>query len=441
MQIKDQVKQGVSSIVETVSSRYHSSIKINKIDTDLSDIANIGRPCAFPESIDPGQQMYKFFTSKMNIIDLIPCSYKINFNNPENGLKGYLPQINYETDYYNLCDYYGLPGVYGLRLYGTDDTMAADSFSNKTKPNFFQSGVNKASGAMQNFQDILSSLDSKASDDITTFASETINSFIPTVGNDKITGLLKNSVTLLADVVGAGHKISLPGIWSDSTFTPNFTTTLKLVSPYGHPSAVKEFIIKPLMYLLLLTTPGSNDGVSYGRPLFCTIQGYGLATIPLGQISDITLRRGGANSSFNIYRQPLTIDVNIQFSNLVEGFSHMNIDKATNVPADIYNNSDQFGDSIPTFDRISVNTIDSFMGSLYPRPGVARECDFKVSGTKSNFIASASNKNKEEPSSLANAPVTGTAEASVNISSQEQTSNIMDESQKTNTDPNMVFFV
>jgi len=441
MPIQNQIKQGVSTIIESVTTRYTSDSTINNSG---KAVAEIGRPCSFPESIDTGQEMYKYFTSIMNIIDLIPCSYKINFNNADQGLKGYLPQIDYETNYSILCEYYGLPAVYGLRLYGTDDTTAADTFSNKSKPNFFQSGVNKLSSIGQNFQDVLSSLDSTAVEDSTNWASDFVNSHI-NFGNEKVTELLKDSISLLSDVVGAGHKISLPGIWSDSTFSPNFTTTVKLVSPYGHPSAIKEFIIKPLMYLLLLTTPESDDGVSYGRPLFCTIQGYGLSTIPLGQISDITLRRGGANSSFNIYRQPLTIDVSIQFSNLVDGFAHMGIgddaESSCNEPvANIYEFADEPSKSIPTFNKTSVNTLDSFMYSLYPRSGITRESNFTITGKNSQFQNTSVSENTSEIKSenLAD-PIQDSEELAINIESQEQTSDIMDNINSSNTDPNLVY--
>ena len=435
MGITDQVTQGTSEIIEKVKSRYESTSSV--AGKSVSELAKIGKPCSFPEAIDPGQEMYKYFTSIMNIIDVIPCSYKINFNNTDStGLKGYLPQISYDTDYSALCEYYGLPSALGLRLYGTDDTTAADSFSNKSKPNFFQSIVNKASSSMQNFQDVLSSLDSSAVSETTTWGANKLKSFVHT-GNDKVNGLLKNSVDLLADVVAAGHKISLPGIWSDSTFSPNFTTTLKLVSPYGHPLAIKQFIIKPLMYLLLLTTPGSDDGISYGRPLFCTVQGYGLSTIPVGQISDISLRRGGANSSFNIYRQPLTIDVSIQFSNLVEGFAHMNVDSSGDA-ANIYPLSYMAADAIPAFKDTSVNTLDSFMYSLYPRGDVERTSDIVVTGNNTSF----EQYNTSQLSDVIfdeSDPIEDTEELAINTESQEQTSDIMSGGSESNTDPNLVY--
>jgi len=436
MVTQDQVNQGTSSIIENVISRYTSNFSING---NQKTMAEIGRPCSFPNSIDPGQEMYEYFKSIMNIIDIIPCTYKINFNNIDQGLKGYLPQIDYETDYSYLCECYGLPSAFGLRLYGTDDTTAADIFSNKSKPNFFQSGVNKLSSIGQNFQDILSSLDSTAVEDATNWTSDFVNSHI-NFGNEKITGLLKNSVSLLSDVVGAGHKISLPGIWSDSTFSPNFTTTVKLVSPYGHPSAIKEFIIKPLMYLLLLTTPESDDGVSYGRPLFCTIQGYGLSTIPLGQISDITLRRGGSNSSFNIYRQPLTIDVSIQFSNLVEGFAHISAD-AIDTEDTVYTWADEPLDDIPTFDDTSVNTVTSFMYSLFPRSGVERSSNFIITGANSTFqnqSTATTSSSETEIENIAD-PIQDSEELAINIESQEQTSDIMDNINSSNTDPNLIY--
>lgn|GEM_PF-4755462 len=431
-ELKNQILKDTSNIIENLTTRYTTA---QLIEMNAISLADVGRPCSFPESIDPGHKMYKYFTSIMNIIKVIPCYYKINFNNNKESLKGYLPQISYDTNYPELCAAYGLPPVYGLQLYGTDDTTAADTFSNKIKPNFFQSGVNKLSSVFRNFQDVLSSFDSQAVEQGSNWSSNFINTHL-NFGNEKINSFLKSSISLLTDVIAAGHKISLPGIWSDSTFSPNFTTTVKLVSPYGHPSAVKEFIIKPLIYLLLMTTPGSDDGVSYGRPLFCTIQGHGLSIIPLGQISDITLRRGGSNSSFNIYRQPLTIDVSIQFSNLVEGFAHMN---AGSNSTNVYMDSDKPLKSMNIFEHSSITTVDTLVTSLYPRTEVSDNSNFVItSPDRRNNMINLINRQveREEVRNIAD-PIEDTLKIAINIESQEQTENIMENNQQ--VDPNVIF--
>jgi len=48
-------------------------------------------------------------------------------------------------------------------------------------------------------------------------------------------------------------------------YSGNLSVNIRLVSPYGHPKAVKEFILKPLSYLLLLAAPQTTNGVTYGR--------------------------------------------------------------------------------------------------------------------------------------------------------------------------------
>jgi len=70
-----------------------------------------------------------------------------------------------------------------------------------------------------------------------------------------------------------------------------------------------------------MAAPKTPDGVSFGHPFTLTLNAYGMAYAPLAAIKNITLRRGGSDSSFNIYRQPLTIDVTIEFDFLIKGFA------------------------------------------------------------------------------------------------------------------------
>ncbi|MDX1699354.1 MAG: hypothetical protein R3250_01990, partial [Melioribacteraceae bacterium] len=52
-----------------------------------------------------------------------------------------------------------------------------------------------------------------------------------------------------------------------------------------------------------------------------TVKGYGISYLPLATIASITLRKGGADTSFNIFRQPLSVDVSLTFQSLLPGFA------------------------------------------------------------------------------------------------------------------------
>jgi len=118
------------------------------------------------------------------------------------------------------------------------------------------------------------------------------------------------------------------------------------------------------MYLLIIASPETSDGVSYGQPFFLTLKAYGLNYSPIGVISNITLRRGGNDSSFNIYRQPLTIDVSLEFQYAVSGFAHYNYEY--NAEAGIFGSSDQ-PEYLATEQDTALPTIGHVVKSLRPR--------------------------------------------------------------------------
>jgi len=286
-----------------------------------SGLASIGEPCKLSSLIDPDHEISKFLKRKMNRIDIYPCSFNINFRMEKGGsTSGYYPQIRYTFDEYSAtCVGHGLPPAFGIRLYGTDDTIATDTFSNKTKENFLQ-GINKLADKSRSLRDFVMSVDERAATGFTEISSNVIDYLTGKFGT---AGAAVGSVgDTLVKILAEGHRIALPNIWSNSQYSPSFTTNVKLVSPYGHPNAIKEFIIKPLLYLLILSTPETEDGVSYGRPTPVMVRGYGLGDIPLGMIENVSLQRGGDNSSFNAFHQPLTINASIQFANLVPEFAH-----------------------------------------------------------------------------------------------------------------------
>jgi len=263
----------------------------------------------------------------MSVIDLMPCRYKLNFSAPENEDKsiasGLLPKMDYDkgmAEYSARCSHHGVPAAGALRIYTTDESTATDQFTNHLKENYFKTAINRAAQAGDPLRHIVQSADERSIHDIFGMLKSKMN-----LNNEA--GDFKNLRAVAAsavDIIGKGHRLSLPSIWADSSYDPNFVTNIKLLSPYGSPEAIKEFVIKPLIYLLILGSPETEDGVSYGYPFFLTLKAYGMSYSPLAMVSNMTMRRGGSETHFSIYRQPLCIDVSLEFQFAVQGFAHHN---------------------------------------------------------------------------------------------------------------------
>ena len=119
-----------------------------------------------------------------------------------------------------------------------------------------------------------------------------------------------------------------------------------------------------LIYLLLLSSPESNDGLSYGLYQPVKIKAYGTSNINLGAITSISLRRGGRESSYNVYKQPLQIDVGINVMSLTSGFAFLS-DGLTDV-ATMDDASTEYSENANGSPAIT--TIGNMIQSLRPAP-------------------------------------------------------------------------
>jgi hypothetical protein len=335
------------------------------------DVLNIGKPSAYHESVDPFHRIGRFLRSRMSVIDLIPCYFKIDFakaTDSELDSSGLVPKVAYDEaipEYQKTCTHHGLPGVSAIRLFTTDDTTVSDTISNNLKDNYFQQGVNAMSEKLSPLRDMLGSVDSNLVEKMVREQTSKV-----TTGLDTGDKLLKTA----ANIIGKGHRVSLPSIWSDSNYAPNFQAVIKLASPYGDPKSIKEFIIKPLMYLLILASPKTTDGVTYGKPFCLTIKGYGLNYSPIGMISNITLRRGGNDTSFNIYKQPLTIDVSLDFNYLVKGFAAYTYESESNSDENLFGTAEDYEYIQRENGDTALPTLGHIVKSLRPKfPDISTE--------------------------------------------------------------------
>lgn len=298
-------------------------------------VEEIGKPFKFATMTDPQDRAYRFLATRMNVIDLYPCNYAQSYLYSADSKKSMFKYgVAYENAmkrYRKMCtEYLGTANPpSALRLFLTDDTITTDGIGTQYSENFFQKMADSLSSAAQSFTSLTSSISSSA-------MQEGVDSVLSDVNTNRIAesvsaglGLSQKSQDVMGGIIdnlkqGAaivlkGNKLSLPKIWQNSSYTPTFSVSTKLFSPYGHPSAIKEYIIKPLSMILMMGIPQSDDMVSYNRPFAVTVRSWGTSFLTLAGITAITLQRGGADSVYNIYKQPLVVNVNIEFTSLVDG--------------------------------------------------------------------------------------------------------------------------
>ncbi len=317
--IKENVVTGVKNVVDGLLA---ASEPVGE-----GIIITIGKPYAFNQNVDPYGRLSNYVKTKMSVIDLIPCQCEINLTKlkrvkeGENPLLGGFFRVSYDEQikiFNEICELHGLknkedPKFYGLRLYTTDGTTATDSFNIQYAENILQQSVNSLSDFVRKLHDAFRSFGINSIE----FQQKSTAQMVGKVDNSAV----QKALMSLADILVKGNRLSFPKIWQNSTYTSNLSAQIRLVSPYGHPRAIKEFILRPLMLLIILAAPHTSDGLSYGNCIPLTIKAYGMNYTVLGSINSITLRRGGDDTCFNIYRQPLVVDVSIDFQTLLEGFA------------------------------------------------------------------------------------------------------------------------
>jgi hypothetical protein len=379
-----------SKVINSVSTRDSASNSYG------GGLVRIGMPMRYRPQVDPNNWLSDYYTKKMTVIDMIPCAFTFDIFDMANsgklagaGVEGFLPKIQYKVAIDNFkkkCAHYGLPksDYYGLKLFATDETTASDNIVNSYETNLVEGAINRMLQGSRSIRDILKSFGQQGQQlgvDAVNYASTKVGQgaragaglISPVTGfsegtNARIGDIAEHATKIIGNMAINGTQISFPKVWSSSAYSPNISVNLKLFSPYGHPDAIQQAIIRPLMYLILLAAPETTDGITYGNPPFVSIRAHGLNHINIGAITSITLRRGGSDTSFNIYRQPLTVDVSIDFQNIVDGFSVVNPDNNKMAyDKNIYNSvSVQGSKQPPSPVTIVMPTLGDIVRSMMP---------------------------------------------------------------------------
>lgn len=350
------------------------------------ELRKIGNYLGLRQEIDPNHRITNMIRANLSTVDIIPVDFAIRLNyianRQSNSSKDYAIAYDFDVptaNYRKRCQTYKLDGADGVQLWLTDDTQAYEEITNTFDNNIIETGINQVSGWAQTVQGYLKSLnlDSNVGTQSIPGGAASIAAkalTVPITGSMSALGIqhdaevvnrqVANVTQTVADIVLQGKQISLPKIWKQSDYNPSITFNVKLVSPYGDPECVKRFITEPLVYLLLLFSPQSDDGLSYGLYQPVKIKAYGISNINLGAITSVSLRRGGRESAYNVYKQPIQVDVGINIMSLTSGFAFLSdglTDVATMDDAAVEYSENANGSP-------AITTVGNIIQSLRPAP-------------------------------------------------------------------------
>ena len=392
-----------------------SLTRVDKSGNDYESsysLQDIGNVIKLRDEIDQKSRISNHIRSHLSVTDIIPTDYYLSLGLIDQGMWA----VSYDPgpaidEYQAICKNYELnnPAAAGVRLWLTDDSVAIDSINNNYDSNVIEEGINSLTGASKLVQSVqkLSRATRSAGSGSTAYqllkaaehagvktAQALIDKGVGFIGDANVRAQVEAAgdalVGTAASVIFHGKKLSLPKIWRSTSYSPSLTLTIKLVSPYGHPTAIKNYITEPLMYILILASPRTRDGVTYGLPRPIWVNGYGSTSLNLAYIETVNIRRGGRETSYNIHKQPLVLDIAITIKPLAEGFAAVDKDSEDWVTM---SKADKPASEDPSTSRPSITTIGNIINSLRPAPDTAvniykdKHTYHAGSWTKPTFVA------------------------------------------------------
>ena len=345
-------------------------------------IVEIGQPWGFNEWTElPDNYYTKKIYANINVVDFIPVVPKLNTDKikSEGSILDklssifqnlYVPDIEKGIKYYNgILMKFGLSDscddVHIVRLYLTDDTQLSETISNQYTANTVQG---KISSVINSATQKVKHLHQVAYLTPTEFIDMLASSNGAPIDLNSNSGLKK--LGSLVEALAAGLRIDFPVTWDNSKYSRQTTLTIKLSTPYGHPKSVFHWIVKPLLYIVLLATPVNVYG-AVGFPLYARIKAHGMFDILMGAIESITIDRGGQNTRYNVYKQPLTVNLSITVRDM---YSTMSVDVAGEKMS--FNQLENYMTSVDDLDvdyssemrqyNVPMPTIDKLIDSFRP---------------------------------------------------------------------------
>ena len=286
----------------------------------------IGKIPGYNSEIDQNGEFRKKLIDSMAVVTFKPTGYGVDFSKLAEGKfsKVLTSAINNST--FNPQKMFSdtlvankLEGVSKITVIASNDSSINETMGNRYEEGFLSKMSDKFKDggfvkASKNFQQITSM---QTQDLIDKYGKSLSASYLE---NGSGAQQSADAFLEITGLLASGFNINLPRFWSSSSYNSSLNLTIKLNSPYGDPEAVEEFILRPLLYLLSLCAPISKYGLFTGQPFMFDVKISGLAHYKLAGIQNVTITRGGNDTIFNKYGQPLSVDVRMNVIPLINAF-------------------------------------------------------------------------------------------------------------------------
>jgi len=120
----------------------------------------------------------------------------------------------------------------------------------------------------------------------------------------------------LKTVYSGEGRVTLPDMWSDSSFSRSISLNFTFTSPYGHKLSIFENTYLPFLLLMCMTMPRQISKRTYSNPFFIRAYMPGFFSVPMGIIESLSIERGDDKNNWTTDGIPRTIKCSIAIKDL-----------------------------------------------------------------------------------------------------------------------------
>lgn len=120
----------------------------------------------------------------------------------------------------------------------------------------------------------------------------------------------------VATVISGEGRVTLPDIWTDSSFSRSVSLNFTFKSPYGHNLAVFENTYIPFLLLFCMSMPRQIGTKTFTNPFYVRVNMKGFFSIPMGIIESLSIERGEDKNDWTIENLPRTIKCSVTIKDL-----------------------------------------------------------------------------------------------------------------------------
>ncbi len=201
-----------------------------------------------------------------------------------------------------------------------ESSSVSESISNTSQPSSIKGMLDSATSAVREVAfmansgggaETLQKLQSMGTNMLDSLA-QTLNE---NGGESEVKGILARILSVGSNIV-SGEAVSMPDIYSGSSYTKSYQFTVHLKAIYGDKYSYYMDVLVPLMHLLALGLPKGTSANTFNSPFLVKAYMGSVFVCNLGLVTDISINKMSTTESWNVDGLCTEMDVTLGIADL-----------------------------------------------------------------------------------------------------------------------------